>query len=135
MYKRQCIHGIPEEEDPEYISLAAKLAGEVKSKNPGFEPRIKKKDLLSHVFIMPLRNNRRIINDVYKRQAVLRSLWILLPYKTNSSPFYLHRHTSWISAAVPEEIRNISWITNIIQMPLMVPKNYAESHLNTQESL
>lgn len=58
-----CINGIPEEEDPEYISLAAKLAGEVKSKNPGFEPRIKKKDLLSHVFIMPLRNNRRIIKQ------------------------------------------------------------------------
>lgn len=35
----------------------------MKSKNPGFEPRIKKKALLSHVFIMPLRNNRRIIKQ------------------------------------------------------------------------
>lgn len=58
-----CCNEISEEEDPEYISLAAKLAGEVKSKNPGFEPRIKKKDLLSHVFIMSLRNNRRIIKQ------------------------------------------------------------------------
>ena len=72
--------------------------------------------------------------DVYKRQ-VPPNPWILPPYKTNSFPFYLHRHTSWISAAVQEEIRNISWLMDIIQMPSMDPKNYAESHLNTQESL
>ena len=67
--------------------------------------------------------------------AVPPNPWILPPYKTNSSPFYLHRHTSWISAVVPEEIRNISWLTDIIQMPSTVPKNYAEFLLNTQESL
>lgn len=58
-----CINGLSEEEDTEYMLLSSKLAGEVKSRNPGFEPRIRKKDLLSHVFIMPLRNNRRIIKQ------------------------------------------------------------------------
>ena len=58
-----CVNGIPEERDREYLQYAAKLAGDVKSKNPGFEPRIRKKDLLSHVFIMPLRSNPRIMKQ------------------------------------------------------------------------
>ena len=58
-----CVNGVPEEQDREYLQYAAKLAGEVKSKNPGFEPRIRKKDLLSHVFIMPLRSNPRIMKQ------------------------------------------------------------------------
>lgn len=58
-----CMNGVPEEQDGEYLQYAAKLAGEVKSKNPGFEPRIRKKDLLSHVFIMPLRSNPRIMKQ------------------------------------------------------------------------
>ncbi|WP_321024126.1 FRG domain-containing protein [Eisenbergiella porci] len=58
-----CINGIPEEQDRDYLQCAAKLAGEVKSKNPGFEPRIRKKDLFGQVFIMPLRSNPRIMKQ------------------------------------------------------------------------
>lgn len=58
-----CKNHIHEENDTEYKKLAGKLAAEVKSRNPAFEPRIKKADLLSHVFVTPLRNNQRIMKQ------------------------------------------------------------------------
>lgn len=58
-----CKNHIHEENDAEYKKLAGKLAAEVKSRNPAFEPRIKKADLLSHVFVTPLRNNQRIMKQ------------------------------------------------------------------------
>lgn len=60
---RMCKNGIQEENDTEYKKLAGKLAAEVKSRNPAFEPRIRKADLLSHVFVTPLRNNQRIMKQ------------------------------------------------------------------------
>lgn len=58
-----CENGFAEEEDPEYMLLAGKLAAEVKSRNPAFEPRIRKGDLLSHIFVTPVRNNQRIMKQ------------------------------------------------------------------------
>lgn len=58
-----CTNGIRERDDEEYRKLAGKLAAEVKSRNPAFEPRIRKDDLLGHVFVIPVRNNQRIIKQ------------------------------------------------------------------------
>ena len=58
-----CTNGIRERDDEEYRRLAGKLAAEVKSRNPAFEPRIRKDDLLGHVFVIPVRNNQRIIKQ------------------------------------------------------------------------
>ncbi len=58
-----CENGFSEENDQEYKRLAGKLAAEVKSRNPAFEPRIRKKDLLSHIFVTPVRNNQRIMKQ------------------------------------------------------------------------
>ncbi|MBD5106478.1 MAG: FRG domain-containing protein [Lachnospiraceae bacterium] len=60
---RLCKNHIQEENDIEYKKLAGKLAAEVKSRNPAFEPRIRKADLLSNVFVTPLRNNQRIMKQ------------------------------------------------------------------------
>lgn len=57
---RMCRNGLREEDDEEYQKLAGKLAAEIKSRNPAFEPRIKKEDLLGQVFVTPTRNNQRI---------------------------------------------------------------------------
>lgn len=58
-----CENGICEKEDEPYRALAGKLAAEVKSRNPAFEPRIKKADLLSHIFVTPVRSNQRIMKQ------------------------------------------------------------------------
>lgn len=60
---QMCINGILERDDEEYRKLAGKLAAEVKSRNPAFEPRIRKDDLLGHVFVIPVRNNQRIMKQ------------------------------------------------------------------------
>ncbi len=58
-----CKNGKSEAADKEYGRLAGKLAAEVKSLNPAFEPRIKKENLLGQVFVIPSRNNQRIIKQ------------------------------------------------------------------------
>lgn len=58
-----CTNGISEENDRNYQALAGKLASEVKSRNPAFEPRIRKSDLLGHVFVTPIRSNQRIMKQ------------------------------------------------------------------------
>lgn len=58
-----CTNGIPEPRDADYQLLAGKLASEVKSRNPAFEPRIKKSDLIGHVFVTPIRSNQRIMKQ------------------------------------------------------------------------
>lgn len=58
-----CNNGIAEEADASYKILSGKLAAEVKSRNPAFEPKIKKEDLKKNVFVTPIRNNRRIIKQ------------------------------------------------------------------------
>ena len=58
-----CNNGIAEEADARYKILSGKLAAEVKSRNPAFEPKIKKEDLKKNVFVTPIRNNRRIIKQ------------------------------------------------------------------------
>lgn len=58
-----CGNGKTEKEDEEYSALAGKLASEVKSRNPAFEPRILKKDLLGYVFVTPARSNQRIVKQ------------------------------------------------------------------------
>ncbi|MBD5549943.1 MAG: FRG domain-containing protein [Lachnospiraceae bacterium] len=58
-----CKNGIGEEHDAKYQMLAKKLAAEVKSRNPAFEPRIRKKDLLGYFFVIPIRNNERIVKQ------------------------------------------------------------------------
>ena len=60
---RLCTNGCSEAADPEYKTLAGKLAAEIKSRNPAFEPRIKKADLLGHVFVTPIRSNQRIVKQ------------------------------------------------------------------------
>lgn len=60
---RLCMNGLPEAEDAEYQELAGKLASEVKSRNPAFEPRIRKSDITGHVFVTPIRNNQRIMKQ------------------------------------------------------------------------
>lgn len=60
---RLCGNGISELKDSAYRALAGKLAAEIKSRNPAFEPRIKKADLLGHVFVTPIRNNQRIVKQ------------------------------------------------------------------------
>lgn len=60
---QMCINGISEENDIDYKILSGKLAAEVKSRNPAFESRICKEDLLDHVFVIPLRNNQRIVKQ------------------------------------------------------------------------
>lgn len=60
---QMCINGINEEIDTDYKVLSGKLAAEVKSRNPAFESRIRKVDLLGYVFVIPLRNNQRIIKQ------------------------------------------------------------------------
>lgn len=58
-----CTNGINEDSDMDYEILARKLAAEVKSRNPAFEPKIRKKDLLGNIFVIPVRNNQRIIKQ------------------------------------------------------------------------
>lgn len=58
-----CTNGVHEENDVGYQILAEKLAAEIKSRNPAFEPRIRKKDLLGYSFVIPVRNNERIIKQ------------------------------------------------------------------------
>lgn len=58
-----CTNQVSEDEDEKYKRLAGKLAGEVKSRNPAFEPRIKKKDLVGYVFVTPIRSNQRIMKQ------------------------------------------------------------------------
>lgn len=58
-----CTNGIGEKDDEKYEILASKLASEVKSRNPAFEPRIRKEDLLKHIFVIPIRNNQRIMKQ------------------------------------------------------------------------
>ena len=60
---RLCTNGVSELKDASYKALAGKLAAEIKSRNPAFEPRIKKADLLGHVFVTPIRNNQRIVKQ------------------------------------------------------------------------
>lgn len=60
---RLCTNGISEKRDLDYQALAGKLAAEIKSRNPAFEPRIQKADLLGHVFVTPIRNNQRIMKQ------------------------------------------------------------------------
>lgn len=60
---RLCTNGVSESGDARYKALAGKLAAEIKSRNPAFEPRIKKADLLGHVFVTPIRNNQRIVKQ------------------------------------------------------------------------
>lgn len=60
---RLCRNKKDETEDREYAKLTGKLAAEIKSRNPAFEPRIKKEDLQGHVFVTPMRNNQRIIKQ------------------------------------------------------------------------
>ena len=58
-----CTNGLSEKDDHNYQTLAGKLASEVKSRNPAFEPRIRKSDLLGHVFVTPIRSNQRIMKQ------------------------------------------------------------------------
>lgn len=58
-----CENGLSEEDDDEYQRMAGKLASEVKSRNPAFEPKIKKCDLMKNVFVTPIRNNQRIMKQ------------------------------------------------------------------------
>lgn len=58
-----CKNGMDEDSDIEYKILVGKLAAEIKSCNPAFEPRICKKDLLGHIFVIPIRNNQRIMKQ------------------------------------------------------------------------
>lgn len=60
---RLCMNGKPENTDIQYQRLAGKLASEVKSRNPAFEPRIRKADLVGHVFVTPIRSNQRIMKQ------------------------------------------------------------------------
>lgn len=60
---RLCKNSLAEENDEEYQKIAGKLAAEIKSRNPAFEPRIKKEDLLGQVFVTPIRNNQRIMKQ------------------------------------------------------------------------
>lgn len=60
---RLCRNGVREAYDAPYQALAGKLAAEIKSRNPAFEPRIKKEDLLGQVFVIPIRNNQRIMKQ------------------------------------------------------------------------
>lgn len=60
---RLCTNGISELKDTRYKALAGKLAAEIKSRNPAFEPRIQKADLTGHVFVTPIRNNQRIVKQ------------------------------------------------------------------------
>lgn len=60
---RLCRNGLKESQDTAYQALAGKLAAEIKSRNPAFEPRIKKEDLLGQVFVIPVRNNQRIMKQ------------------------------------------------------------------------
>lgn len=61
--RRLCNNGLAEHEDAYYERLAGKLAAEIKSRNPAFEPRIRKEDLMGHVFVTPLRRNPRIMKQ------------------------------------------------------------------------
>ena len=61
--RRLCKNGLDEHEDAYYEKLAGKLAAEIKSRNPAFEPRIRKEDLMGHVFVTPLRRNPRIMKQ------------------------------------------------------------------------
>lgn len=60
---QMCTNGVNEECDIDYKILSGKLAAEVKSRNPAFESRICKEDLLGHVFVIPVRNNQRIVKQ------------------------------------------------------------------------
>lgn len=60
---RLCKNGKSGSKDVEYQAIAGKLAAEIKSRNPAFEPRIRKEDLLGQVIVTPLRNNQRIMKQ------------------------------------------------------------------------